>query len=129
MKHQIMMIPPELHKIDRAHEEGVEMYGAVTEAVLTGTIDRDGLLYKGLLAKDKTICVSDTPVELIMRILPYLKAGRVYKKLSVGTIDYEIRAKLILITCPFKLTKEVKEVFDIVEPQPIIKPIHAEVRM
>ena len=99
------------------------MHGAVTEASLVGTIGIDGTEYKGLLTRDTTICTHAAQYNLIERILPYLKAGRVHKTLIGGVIDYEIKAKLILIMSPFVLTKEMKEVFDVVEPRLTIKPI------
>ncbi len=117
-KHKIIMRPPGFGRIpERFIPEGAEMIGYMTEAGLMGTIHSDGGIYSGLLSEDKTFVIEDAHIELIKRpaLLAALRMGKVYKRLSMGTISYEIKARLVLITQPFVPDEDVKEIFDIEE--------------
>ncbi len=120
-KHKIIMSPPGFGRLPKRFiPEGAQIIGAMTEAGLMGTIYPGGKIYSGLLSEDKTFVIEDAHVNLIKRpaLLAALRMGRVHRRLASGTIDYDIKARLVLCTRPFEPSEDVKEIFDIEEWEP-----------
>lgn len=120
MKHKLYLLPIGIGRIpDRLIPDGAKVVSMVTVAALVGTVHcGSGVVrsYPGLLAEDTTLFIEEITPYTIEIIYSMLKDGRVDKKFSHGTLEYEIKAKLILCTVPMILPKKYSKIFDVEYP-------------
>ncbi len=130
-QHKIIMVPAGFGMLPKRFiPEGAEIIGGMTAAGLLGTIDSNGKVHPGLLSEDKTFVIEDAHRNTITYdpLLICLRMGRVHRRLAGGTIDYPIKAKLILCTQPFVPSHFVKTIFDIETWEPKIVMMQRVVR-
>lgn len=118
-RHIIFTAPAGFGKSMAAHWKipvPYESIGAMTEAGMIGTIDRDGLVYKGLLANKKIYHISEVnAVFNNPRFVRMLKDGWITKLTMTDQLRYPIQATLWICSQPREFSPEVRKAFDIVE--------------
>ena len=121
MKHKIYMIPAGMGSIPkRLIPEGAQRIGAITEAALVGTVSSSCEVIRGLLANDETYFIDELPYQILHMIYPFLRDGKVTKKLAAGEVKYNVRARLIMCMQPVGLPEHYKDVFDVEQVSPFI---------